>query len=110
MDIIIAFLSGGVGVAIVNAISNFFSNKRMNQEKEIKDIKNDTALLKMANQSLLRISLRAKWNECKAQGFITMDDLADWDAMYSCYHSLGRNGVLDTINQKIRELEVKEDL
>lgn len=60
MDIIIAFLSGGVGVAIVNAISNFFNNKRMNQEKEIKDIKNDTALLKMANQSLLRISLRAK--------------------------------------------------
>ena len=60
MDIIIAFLSGGVGVAIVNAIYNLFSNKRMNQEKEIKDIKNDTALLKMANQSLLRISLRAK--------------------------------------------------
>lgn len=60
MDIIIAFLTGGVGVAIVNAISNFFNNKRLNQEKEIKDIKNDTALLKMANQSLLRISLRAK--------------------------------------------------
>lgn len=60
MDIIIAFLTGGVGVAIVNAISNFFNNKRLNQEKEIKDIKNDTAVLKMANQSLLRISLRAK--------------------------------------------------
>ena len=60
MDIIIAFLTGGVGVAIVNAISNFFNNKRLNQEKEIKDIKNDTALLKMANQSLLRISLRSK--------------------------------------------------
>lgn len=60
MDIIIAFLTGGVGVAIVNAISNFFNNKRLNHEKEIKDIKNDTALLKMANQSLLRISLRAK--------------------------------------------------
>ena len=60
MDIIIAFLTGGVGVAIVNAISNFFNNKRLNQEKEIKDIKNGTALLKMANQSLLRISLRAK--------------------------------------------------
>lgn len=60
MDIIIAFLTGGVGVAIVNAISNFFNNKRLNHEKEIKDIKNDTALLKMANQSLLRISLRSK--------------------------------------------------
>lgn len=60
MDILVAFLTGGVGVAIVNAISNFFNNKRLNQEKEIKDIKNDTALLKMANQSLLRISLRAK--------------------------------------------------
>ena len=47
MDIIIAFLTGGVGVAIVNAISNFFNNKRLNQEKEIKDIKKTSIIQKI---------------------------------------------------------------
>lgn len=107
--ITIAFLTGGVGVAIVNAISNAVSNKRLNQAKEIKDIKENIGVLKLATQASLRNSLRKKYRECKKEGYATFEDRDDFEFLYNQYHALGANGVMTDCYNKFMNLEIKEE-
>ena len=108
-SIIMAFLTGGCGVAIVNAISNAVSTKRLNQEKEIKEIREDLAILKVATQASLRNSLRKKYRECRNQGYASFEDRDDFEFMYQQYHQLHGNGVMTDCYNKFMSLEIKEE-
>lgn len=107
--IIITLLSGGVGVAVINALTENIKSKRLNHEAELKEIKDSVAVLKLATQASLRNELRKKYKQCKKQGYATFDDRDDFDAIYNQYHALGANGVMTDCYNKFMSLEIKEE-
>lgn len=56
----------------------------------------ETKALKLGVQALLRNELYRMYNEAKSKGFSTLDEKDNFLNMYNQYHSLGKNGVMDS--------------
>lgn len=56
---------------------------------------------------LLRIDLERMFDNYKAKGSITIDELNDFDEVYAVYTSLGGNGKGTTMHNKVHEMEIK---
>lgn len=52
-------------------------------------------ILMKAQQAQMRSQLLDQYHRYEKQGWISEDDLLDWENQYQAYHSLGANGVLD---------------
>lgn len=64
--------------------------------------------LKKGVQCLLRRTLRQDYRYFKKEGCtFAMKD--DFEAMYTAYHALGKNGVMDATYEKVKQINARVD-
>ena len=63
--------------------------------------------MKLAVQAILRDRLLQAFQECRRQGYANPDERQNFENLYSQYHSLGGNGVIDDLRQKFFNLPLK---
>ena len=61
-------------------------------------------ILMNAVQKQMRESLMNKYHFYMKQGWITDDDLIEWEASYQAYHSLAINGIMDSKRDDLMRL------
>lgn len=66
-------------------------------------------ILMKAIQSQMRSELLSDYYRFKSAGYISSDDLDDWENRYQAYHSLGKNGVLDKRRDELFSLKSNLD-
>lgn len=101
-----AIASFVVAMLVFMLQSTMKENKKLREEKERKELE-ETKALKRAVRSLLRDKLmyyHAKYTEL---GYITPHGLENGNLMYKAYKELGGNGMVDQMNEDIKELHVK---
>ena len=47
------------------------------------------------------------YHEAHQMGHTTIEEKSNFDNLYSCYHSLGANGVMDEIHTEYMNMEVE---
>lgn len=57
-----------------------------------------------SQQAQMRTKLLELYHFYMNQGFISEDDLEDWENQYQAYHELGKNGVLDARREQLLKL------
>ena len=108
-SIIVAFLTGGAATALINVFYKIWEHKHTEEDKDYLSIKEDLLLLKKANQAIIRAELRKRYNEAIKAGYVEYQDKEDFEFLYNCYHSLGRNGVMDECYKTLMELPLCPD-
>lgn len=93
-----------LGWAITQIVKIRKENRARTKDQETK-----ITLLMTAHQTQLRDTLMNKYKKFMKYGGITAEDMELWEAMYQSYHSLGKNGVMDTRRQQLLELPVVDD-
>lgn len=63
-----------------------------------------TMALEHGVQAMLRDRLRYLYKSYEKNGYVDIDDREDWENMYQQYHTLGKNGVMDNIREKMLAL------
>lgn len=58
-------------------------------------------ILMKAQQAQMRTQLLEQYHRYEAQGWISEEDLEDWENQYQGYHSLGKNGIMDARREKL---------
>lgn len=61
-------------------------------------------ILCKAQQAQMRAQLLDLYHVYKDRGYITEEELEEWDNQYQAYHSLGNNGVLDKRREELLRL------
>lgn len=61
-------------------------------------------------QALLRDRLLQGYHFFRKRGMVTYGEARNYENMYEAYHALGKNGVMDTVYLKFRQIPVKDDL
>lgn len=61
-------------------------------------------------QALLRDRLLQGYHFFVKRGMVTYGEARNYENMYEAYHSLGKNGIMDTIYQKFTKIPVKDDI
>lgn len=73
---------------------------------QVKEIQEDTRLMRKANQAALRNSLYELFNICSKKGYATYNERDNFENLYENYHKLGANGVMDDIREKFLDLRI----
>lgn len=60
-------------------------------------------------QLLLKIQLKVIYNRCMRKGYATQQDKIEFEEIYQSYHSLGKNGVMDTYRKQLLEMEEEKN-
>ena len=63
--------------------------------------------MKLAVQAILRDRLLQAFRDCSRQGYANPDERQNFENLYSQYHSLGGNGVMDDVRRKFFDLPLK---
>lgn len=74
--------------------------------EKIECISENNILLKKAVQANIRVELRDRYNEYIKKGYAPLSIREDLEALYTAYHNLGRNGVMDNLREKFMQLPV----
>lgn len=61
-------------------------------------------------QALLRDRLLQGYHFFMRRGMITYGEAKNYENMYEAYHSLGKNGIMDTVYQKFKAIPIKDDV
>lgn len=61
-------------------------------------------ILMKAQQAQMRNQLLNQYHIYIQQGWISEEELEDWENQYQAYHSLGKNGVLDSRRESLFKL------
>lgn len=61
-------------------------------------------ILMQSQQAQMRTKLLELYAKHMERGWISDDDLQDWENQYQAYHSLGKNGILDARRQQLFSL------
>lgn len=71
----------------------------------IKEDREFNKIIRSSIQALLRVELRREYNEYyENKKYIPMAEKQDFEYLWQCYHSLGKNGVLDDCYEKVMDL------
>lgn len=76
---------------------------------KLKKDRSDEILIKKALQALLRDRIRQNFIQYRELGCIDMADKENFDNMYKIYHTLGKNGVVDSMYEQIMDLPMTCD-
>lgn len=85
---VVLSLLGMLGIPTTFAIAGYIINNFKKYNKKIN-------ILMKAVQAQMRSNLLKEYYLAKERGYISPDDLDDWENQYQSYHALGKNGVLD---------------
>ena len=61
-------------------------------------------IIMQAEQAHIRKSLLDDYHKFRQQGYLSEDDLEEWENRYQAYHELGANGVLDERRRYLMKL------
>lgn len=61
-------------------------------------------ILMKAQQAQMRKQLIDDYHTYAAQGWVSDEDLSEWENQYQGYHTLGKNGVLDKRREQLLNL------
>ena len=67
------------------------------------------AILMSAQQAQMRTKLLELFHKYEKRGYITEEELKDWENQYQAYHSLGKNGVLDSRRERLLNMKTIEE-
>lgn len=108
MTIVLALGGSALISASVNLVFNLIVNsakRKCQTKKEIADeIEARNEITRRGVQALLRHELYDMYNYWNRVGYAPLDAKNDFENLYSSYHNLGRNGVMDGIHQRFMEL------
>ena len=69
---------------------------------QCKKFKKHLVILMQAQKAQMRSQLLTQYHEYELMGWVSEDDLEDWEHQYKAYHELvGDNGVLDARRAKL---------
>lgn len=120
VKILLGFLGGGVGVALINALHNRADFKRrrkaekedreeLNVEQEIRELKQQLAAIRDGMKFVLYDRIRFLGQAYIAAGEIDFDDRRILNAMHKVYHNgLDGNGDLDGLMGEVNHLPLKK--
>lgn len=91
-----SIISTLLSALVIWLLSNFRSKKK---KATIDDI-----LVKESLQALLRNELVQSSEKFTKAGFVDIPNKQNFENMYSKYHQLGKNGVMDTIHDTVMHL------
>lgn len=64
----------------------------------------NTAAVQLGVQALLRDRLIAEYNKYSEKGYAPIYARENFENMWTQYHNLGKNGVMDEIHEKFKDL------
>lgn len=67
------------------------------------------SVLMKAQQAQMRNQMLVQYHFYIDRGYITDDEMDDWENQYQAYHCLGANGVLDKRRDELMHLPSKKD-
>lgn len=67
-------------------------------------LKGEVRAIKLGLQALLRRQLRKEYKHYATKGWVSVEDRDDFENMYTQYHNLGVNGVMDNVHDKFLAL------
>lgn len=94
---IIMALSGVVGSFVT-----WFLTKKDKTTKEMED-------LKLGVTAILRDKLMHNHGIYKADGYVTYQGKESFEKMYQAYHSLGGNGMINSLHDEVMQLETRKN-
>ncbi len=62
-----------------------------------------------SQQAQMRTKLLELYYKYKEKGYITSDELDDWENQYQSYHELGQNGIMDSRREELLAMPNKLD-
>ncbi len=69
-----------------------------------------TKAIQLGVQALLRDRLYKIYGMCADKGYSTLSERENFENLYTQYHGLGQNGVMDDVRKKFLELELEDDI
>ena len=91
----------------VTLIFNAFVNAPKKRQKEIEFIHDDLDAIKAGLQAVLKNELKVRYFKWLDIGYAPEDAKDDLERMYSAYHNLGANGVMDKHRERFLNLPDK---
>lgn len=97
-------------VAIVSPVltlligSGFFFKIRDELKTSQKARESANTAIRLGIQALLRDRLYALYEEARVKGKCTIDELDNFENLYTQYHNLGQNGVMDSVRERMQKL------
>lgn len=73
-------------------------------KKELAPISQDMDLMKRTMQKDVRRSLRQDGKMYCDRGYASQQEKTEFDELYWAYHNLGRNGVVDSLHDRVMQL------
>lgn len=102
LQILAAFGIGSIVSAFVIFIARLIFNKIYGNHKSEQEF---VKIMRSSMQAMLRVEIRREYNEYYVkQKYIPMAEKSDFDYIWKCYHSLGKNGVMDDCYEKVMDL------
>lgn len=78
-------------------------------EVAVDGLKESDIISRKGIQAILRDRLYSLYHQCMTQGWYSRDDFENFENMYEQYHSLGKNGIMDTRREKFHQLLTQEE-
>ncbi len=102
-----------IGGFILERLKRMDSQKVKSKEENEKNEESRRAQIQANSEGIkvmIRYMLKRYHSEYMVQGFITSDQLADWQEMYDIYRALKGNGLAVAYNRDIMALPVRNDI
>lgn len=90
----------GSGI-LIEAFRRLFAKIQVNENK--------TKAIQAGVQALLRDRLIGEYNDALRKGYAHIYDKENFENMWTQYHNLGANGVMDEIRDKYRALPTEKE-
>jgi len=102
----------GVPALILGIVKYFMgriSKRQIELAAEQERTNNENNAIKAGIQAMLRDRLYQLYRYCKKQGYAGEFERENFDNMYTQYHSLGANGVMDDVKAKFLALPLFDE-
>lgn len=88
----------------IKEVEEHLDSRIDNQDVQRNQLQTNVELLKVGTQTMLRNDLKLRYEHWLSKGFAPIDAKDDLERMYQVYHSLGANGVMDSMRADFLEL------
>ncbi len=88
----------------INDVENSVAELKDLQALNYKKTEDDITLLKLGSQAIIKNNLKCGYEKWLKLGYAPADAKDDLERMYSIYHRLGANGVMDHLREQFLNL------
>ena len=88
----------------IEEVKNHLSARDDYQDEQRNILHKDVGLLKIGTQIMLKNDLKLRYEHWLSKGYAPIDSKEDLEKMYQAYHSLGANGVMDSMRTEFLAL------